>query len=427
MKRNLIKQYFCPRFTSLSLSVTGYFIIWSSVIPSLAFAQNASIAVQHQHFQLAQIPDLSRPIEKKVRVPGGTVVAGFRYNPQTKDISILVSGDLLIKPIIEKQPEQRPKYTKYNRVTISNFKYNGIDVGNREIRVEAKARYQKLTDKPWPLSGRFTTFDQSANIRLGANFEVNNRRLEAKTYVRKFDPGWASGPLGFVLSAFDALTGVATWASSGEFTTLSEMTGTLGATYINLAQPQKELVNSMFNEVNKWNSEGLIFLSRTDYDQDGMWLSFQTDQNQVGRLWSRLGNLMGIYFPGVTVDSQLNLISSAPATPGRVIVRTRPVEPSPTNNLSSNDIKNTSQYIGQNGESLWDWTIYIDADPSTLSQIECVQYTLHPTFSDPVQKICDNNKFAFSARGHGTFVVGVKILFKNGESQMLSHELIFQK
>jgi hypothetical protein len=104
-----------------------------------------------------------------------------------------------------------------------------------------------------------------------------------------------------------------------------------------------------------------------------------------------------------------------------------PSPPSPPLKIFSTNIKNTSQYIGQNGQSLWDWTIYIDADASALSQIECVQYTLHPTFPNPVQKICDNNNFALSTRGWGTFVVGVKILFKNGESQELSHQLIFQR
>jgi hypothetical protein len=298
--------------SSSVLLLTGCFM-WSSVIQPIAVAQNDSIAVQPQKIQLAQLPDLSRPVEKKIRLPGGSVLTGFRYNPNTMEVGILLSGDHVIKPIIEKQEEQRPKYTDYNRVTIKNFKYRGIDVGKREILVDARSRYQKLEDRP-VVGGRYTTFDQAADITLGANFEVKDHQLDVGTYIRQFEPGWASGPLGFVYSAFDAAFGAVTWIAEREFITFSKTTGTLGSVYVNLAQPQKELVNSMFSEVNRWNSEGLVYLNRTDYDSDGIWLLFKADRNQVAKLWPRLGNTVGGYFPGLTVNNQLNLISAPVAT-----------------------------------------------------------------------------------------------------------------
>jgi transcription initiation factor IIF auxiliary subunit len=46
---------------------------------------------------------------------------------------------------------------------------------------------------------------------------------------------------------------------------------------------------------------------------------------------------------------------------------------------------NTSRFLG-NGR--WEWTVYINASPQVLRQIDCVEYTLHPTFPRPVQWVC---------------------------------------
>ncbi|MBD2078674.1 hypothetical protein [Leptolyngbya sp. FACHB-17] len=257
---------------------------------------------------LSQLPDFSRPIEKKVPGFGGTIVSGFRYNPNTKEIGILLSGDHLIKPIIEKQGEQRPKNTDYNRVTIKGFRYVGIDVERREILVDARIRYQKLEKKP--LGGLYTTFDQAADVTLGANFEVENRQLKTGTYIRRFKSDWASGPLGFIYSIFDAAFGVILWVAEGEFVKISDYGGTLASAYVNLAQPQRLLVDSLFSEVNEWNSQGLVYLSQTDYDPDGIWLLFKADPNQAQKLYQQLGNLVNHYFPDVSVNNQLNLVAA---------------------------------------------------------------------------------------------------------------------
>lgn len=88
-------------------------------------------------------------------------------------------------------------------------------------------------------------------------------------------------------------------------------------------------------------------------------------------------------------------------------------------------VSNTSTYRG-NGR--WDWTIFIDADNSVLSQINCVEYTLHPTFPNPVRKVCDKkSKFALSTNGWGTFVVKVKVFYKNNTVENLEHQLVFKE
>jgi transcription initiation factor IIF auxiliary subunit len=89
-------------------------------------------------------------------------------------------------------------------------------------------------------------------------------------------------------------------------------------------------------------------------------------------------------------------------------------------------VKNISSYIGA---GRWDWTIFVEADSRSLQQIKCVEYHLHPTFSEPVRKVCNQpeTKFAYSTNGWGTFTVKVNILFKDGHSQELEHPLVFEQ
>ncbi len=89
-------------------------------------------------------------------------------------------------------------------------------------------------------------------------------------------------------------------------------------------------------------------------------------------------------------------------------------------------VANTSTYAGS---GRWNWTIFIDADAATLRQIKCVEYTLHPTFPNPVRTVCDQPgmKFALSSNGWGTFTVGVKIQYKNGRTEETRHALVLQE
>ena len=87
-------------------------------------------------------------------------------------------------------------------------------------------------------------------------------------------------------------------------------------------------------------------------------------------------------------------------------------------------VKNTSTYVGG---GRWDWTIFVDADRETLQQIDCVEYVLHPSFPEPVQKVCRAaaTKFAYSTNGWGVFTVKVNIHYKNGHVEALEHKLVF--
>lgn len=85
--------------------------------------------------------------------------------------------------------------------------------------------------------------------------------------------------------------------------------------------------------------------------------------------------------------------------------------------------ENTSTYVGG---GRWNWSVFINADDATLRQIECVEYTLHPTFPDPVRRICNReSKFALTSNGWGTFTIQVRILYRDGRSEQRAHPLVF--
>ena len=88
---------------------------------------------------------------------------------------------------------------------------------------------------------------------------------------------------------------------------------------------------------------------------------------------------------------------------------------------------NTSRKLDRNR---WEWTVFIQSDETTLAQVACVEYTLHSTFPEPVQRICQRGEdpeqaFPLTATGWGTFTIGVQVIFKNSEILYLEHPLFF--
>jgi len=77
----------------------------------------------------------------------------------------------------------------------------------------------------------------------------------------------------------------------------------------------------------------------------------------------------------------------------------------------------------------WEWTAFVKGTPDVIDQISCVEYTLHPTFPNPVQKVCETRDplypFGLKAEGWGTFNIRAKVEFKDGTSKDLVHMLDF--
>ena len=90
---------------------------------------------------------------------------------------------------------------------------------------------------------------------------------------------------------------------------------------------------------------------------------------------------------------------------------------------------NTSGYVG---EGRWNWTVFIVSDRETLEQVKCVEYTLHPSFPNPIRKVCDKGSvpgkgFFLKANGWGTFTIEIKVVLKNGDVCYLKHPLVFKR
>ncbi len=89
------------------------------------------------------------------------------------------------------------------------------------------------------------------------------------------------------------------------------------------------------------------------------------------------------------------------------------------------DTRNNSQWVGNNR---WDWTVYLEADSTTMSRISCVVYTLHPSFPDRFRKVCNSasNNFALTSNGWGNFDIDIKVTFKDGNIRYLVHRLVLR-
>ena len=89
---------------------------------------------------------------------------------------------------------------------------------------------------------------------------------------------------------------------------------------------------------------------------------------------------------------------------------------------------NTSRPVG---DGRWDWTVYLRAAPAVLDRIQCVQYRLHPTFPNPLRQVCKRGSgaqpFALSSTGWGTFSIAIKVQFRNGSTQAVTHMLSFSE
>lgn len=91
--------------------------------------------------------------------------------------------------------------------------------------------------------------------------------------------------------------------------------------------------------------------------------------------------------------------------------------------------KNSATFLeSSNGHNWYSWSIFIDADQSTLDQVKYVQYVLHPSFQNNVINVYEGSSkgFPLYRRGWGTFKVKVNVFFKDGSSQKLSHDLKFR-
>lgn len=85
-------------------------------------------------------------------------------------------------------------------------------------------------------------------------------------------------------------------------------------------------------------------------------------------------------------------------------------------------VDNTAKY----SDGYYYWTIFIKANPDVLSNVDRVEYRLHPSYPNNVQIIHDRGgacAFPLSSSSWSEFSVKVRVFFKDGSEQQLDHWL----
>ena len=84
-------------------------------------------------------------------------------------------------------------------------------------------------------------------------------------------------------------------------------------------------------------------------------------------------------------------------------------------------IEQSEEYAGGDW---WSWAVWVDARDETLDQVDSVEWTLHPTFPNPVRKVRDRkSKFRLETGGWGVFQIVASVQMKDGQKITLRHFL----
>jgi len=91
----------------------------------------------------------------------------------------------------------------------------------------------------------------------------------------------------------------------------------------------------------------------------------------------------------------------------------------------------TRVYEKKVGEKKWfNWSAYIEAAPEIIDHVVCVEYTLHKDFTPRVRTVCDRGSsarpYALDTNGYGTFKLRMRVIFDDGTSRQLVHQLSFR-
>jgi TIR domain/YEATS family len=76
------------------------------------------------------------------------------------------------------------------------------------------------------------------------------------------------------------------------------------------------------------------------------------------------------------------------------------------------------------GKDHWKWAVWVEGPDRELDAIESVEWTLHPTFKNPVRRVWDRStKFRIEASGWGEFEINAHAFMKDGAKHHLRHRL----
>ena len=82
------------------------------------------------------------------------------------------------------------------------------------------------------------------------------------------------------------------------------------------------------------------------------------------------------------------------------------------------------QWEKYEGEDWWEWAVWVEGRDDALDQIDFVEWTLHPTFPNPIRKIYDRaSNFRLETGGWGVFQIVARVQMKDGKQTKLHHYL----
>jgi len=74
-------------------------------------------------------------------------------------------------------------------------------------------------------------------------------------------------------------------------------------------------------------------------------------------------------------------------------------------------------------EGWWDWAIWLEGED--FDDVAYVEYVLHPTFPNPVQKVTDQaSNFRLAARGWGEFNIKVRVHFEDDDDDVDDDDIL---
>jgi transcription initiation factor IIF auxiliary subunit len=82
------------------------------------------------------------------------------------------------------------------------------------------------------------------------------------------------------------------------------------------------------------------------------------------------------------------------------------------------------QWEEYEGQDWWHWAVWVEGPDEALDRIDFVEWTLHPTFPNPVRKIGNRaSKFRLDTGGWGGFKIVARVQLKDGQQEKLQYFL----
>lgn len=82
------------------------------------------------------------------------------------------------------------------------------------------------------------------------------------------------------------------------------------------------------------------------------------------------------------------------------------------------------QWDQYEGDEWWAWAVWVNGKDEALDDVDYVEWTLHPTFPNPVRRIHDRSRmFRLETGGWGVFAIGARVQMKDGSHIKLRHVL----